>query len=240
MTFKDIFYSLLIPHICAGFYIQTPKQQPQSSRKKIINHIIYALVTLIIPKVISANIEWRYLLAIIIFHSLISVFISLAQNLTKITQKQVFITEHFLHMLTLVFISYRMIQSNKTYQYITLFIHAENITEIPTSTIISFITKLLLIHKPANLLIVNLMRDYKPAESIETESNVQSGRMIGTMERMIMLYFLSIDQYSSVGLVLTAKSIARYNKISESKEFAEYYLSGTLLSTICVLTVSLI
>ena len=133
-----------------------------------------------------------------------------------------------------------MIQSNKTYQYITLFIHAENITEIPTSTIISFITKLLLIHKPANLLIVNLMRDYKPAESIETESNVQSGRMIGTMERMIMLYFLSIDQYSSVGLVLTAKSIARYNKISESKEFAEYYLSGTLLSTICVLTVSLI
>ena len=140
MTFKDIFYSLLIPHICAGFYIQTPKQQPQSSRNKIINHIIYALVTLIIPKVISANIEWRYLLAIIIFHSLISVFISLAQNLTKITQKQVFITEHFLHMLTLVFISYRMIQSNKTYQYITLFIHAENITEIPTSTIISFIT----------------------------------------------------------------------------------------------------
>ena len=51
---------------------------------------------------------------------------------------------------------------------------------------------------------------------------------------------LSIKQYSSVGLVLTAKSIARYNKIAEDQKFAEYYLLGTLLSTICVLVVSLI
>ena len=55
-----------------------------------------------------------------------------------------------------------------------------------------------------------------------------------------MLFFLLIKQYSSVGLVLTAKSIARYNKISEDKEFAEYYLLGTLLSTICVLMISII
>lgn len=64
--------------------------------------------------------------------------------------------------------------------------------------------------------------------------------MIGTIERIIMLFFLLIKQYSSVGLVLTAKSIARYNKISEDKEFAEYYLLGTLLSTICVLLISMI
>lgn len=55
-----------------------------------------------------------------------------------------------------------------------------------------------------------------------------------------MLFFLSIQQYSSVGFILTAKSIARYNKISEDQAFAEYYLLGTLLSTICVLGVSLI
>lgn len=41
-----------------------------------------------------------------------------------------------------------------------------------------------------------------------------------------MLFFLLIKQYSSVELVLTTKSIARYNKISEDKEFAEYYLLG--------------
>ena len=34
-----------------------------------------------------------------------------------------------------------------------------------------------------------------------------------------------------IGLVLTAKSIARYDRISKDKDFAEYYLLGTLLST---------
>lgn len=62
--------------------------------------------------------------------------------------------------------------------------------------------------------------------------------MIGTVERIIMLFFLLMKQYSSVGLVLTAKSIARYNKISEDQEFAEYYLLG--ISTICVLMISII
>ena len=51
-------------------------------------------------------------------------------------------------------------------------------------------------------------------------------KLIVTIERIIMLFFLLIKQYSSVELVLTTKSIARYNKISEDKEFAEYYLLG--------------
>ena len=47
-------------------------------------------------------------------------------------------------------------------------------------------------------------------------------------------------QYSAVGLVLTAKSIARYDRISKDQSFAEYYLLGTLLSTICSAAVTLL
>ena len=54
-----------------------------------------------------------------------------------------------------------------------------------------------------------------------------------------MLIFLFIKQYSAVGLVLTAKSIARYDKISKDKDFAEYYLLGTLISTLVSIIVSL-
>lgn len=88
---------------------------------------------------------------------------------------------------------------------------------------------------------MNILQPYKPiAKEKNSENTKKAGRMIGTIERIIMLFFLLIRQYSSVGLVLTAKSIARYNKISEDKEFAEYYLLGTLLSTICVLMISII
>lgn len=50
----------------------------------------------------------------------------------------------------------------------------------------------------------------------------------------------ALPDYSAVGLVLTAKSIARYDRISKEQEFAEYYLLGTLLSTIYAITVSLV
>ena len=84
---------------------------------------------------------------------------------------------------------------------------------------------------------------YKPENKEEdTKKDNNAGRFIGTIERIIMLIFLSIGQYSAIGLVLTAKSIARYDRISKEKDFAEYYLLGTLISTvtaiICVYIIS--
>ena len=55
-----------------------------------------------------------------------------------------------------------------------------------------------------------------------------------------MLIFLSLGQYSALGLVLTAKSIARYDKITKDPDFAEYYLLGTLMSVIVTFPVSLL
>ena len=104
---------------------------------------------------------------------------------------------------------------------------------------------LLFIHKPANILIANILSGYKPdrkddpdgGKTVREDRN--AGRMIGTLERIIMVIFISIGQYSAVGLVLTAKSIARYDRISKDQAFAEYYLLGTLLSTICAVIAAL-
>lgn len=63
----------------------------------------------------------------------------------------------------------------------------------------------------------------------------KAGGFIGFLERFIILIFLAINQYSAIGLVLTAKSIARYDKISKDQVFAEYYLLGTLLSALIVI-----
>jgi hypothetical protein len=60
------------------------------------------------------------------------------------------------------------------------------------------------------------------------------------LERLIIVIFLSINQYSAIGLVLTAKSIARYDRISKDQAFAEYYLLGTLLSSIMVIVTYLL
>lgn len=95
---------------------------------------------------------------------------------------------------------------------------------------------ILFIHTPTNIFIQNFLDDYKPKgdEAIIKADN-KAGRKIGTIERLIMLIFLSMNQYAAIGFVLTAKSIARYDKITKDEKFAEYYLLGTLASTLCVI-----
>ncbi|HLR21754.1 MAG TPA: hypothetical protein VK087_07095 [Tissierellaceae bacterium] len=44
-------------------------------------------------------------------------------------------------------------------------------------------------------------------------------------------------QYNAIGLVFTAKSITRFERISKEPSFAEYYLIGSLYSIICVLVI---
>ena len=56
-------------------------------------------------------------------------------------------------------------------------------------------------------------------------------------EKVESFHAIELADLVTVGLVFTAKSIARYNKISESQSFAEYYLIGSLFSMISVLIV---
>lgn len=92
---------------------------------------------------------------------------------------------------------------------------------------------LLISIKPANITIKQLVAKYKPYNMKKASDNqIKAGALIGTLERIIILLLISVGQYSAIGLVLTAKSVARYNKISDDKEFAEYYLIGSLLSTL--------
>lgn len=246
-SYKEILMILLFAHILSDFYFQTESMAKKKERyfKYIIIHsIVYGLITLIAVKLICINFENKYLWIIVISHFIIdAIKFSLKKNkVIKKYQKYIFIIDQVIHIAILMIVSYFMIKSDNSYRYNLMIQDILNIMGISIESIIIFLVQLLLVHKPANIFIVNIMQTYKPIdkENDNSESIKKAGRVIGTLERIIMLFFLLIKQYSSVGLVLTAKSIARYNKISENKEFAEYYLLGTLLSTICVLVISII
>lgn len=101
-------------------------------------------------------------------------------------------------------------------------------------------TALLLVHRPVNLAIAQLLLPYRQEEE-DTAAKAKdrnAGRMIGTLERLIILILIALEQYAAIGLVLTAKSIARYDKITKEPAFSEYYLLGTLLSTLAAMIVS--
>ena len=59
-----------------------------------------------------------------------------------------------------------------------------------------------------------------------------AGKVIGWLERLLVLTFVLIGYYNGIGFVLAAKSLLRYGEVktAEDHEFAEYVIVGTLLS----------
>ncbi|MGH7482064.1 MAG: DUF3307 domain-containing protein [Longimicrobiales bacterium] len=66
-----------------------------------------------------------------------------------------------------------------------------------------------------------------------------SGRLIGILERTTTVVLIVLDQWAAIGLLLTAKSIARFEELKE-RDFAEYYLVGTLTSLLVAIVVGLL
>jgi hypothetical protein len=77
----------------------------------------------------------------------------------------------------------------------------------------------------------SLIRDL-PRMADETSEHLQNaGMYIGWLERILILTAVIMRSPATIGLVLTAKSIVRYQEM-KSGRFAEYFLHGTLLSIV--------
>ena len=74
-----------------------------------------------------------------------------------------------------------------------------------------------------------------PEIEIDDATIEGAGATIGILERLITGLLLVSQNYAALGLVFTAKSVARYDKISKNSAFAEYYLIGSLFSLLAVL-----
>jgi len=65
------------------------------------------------------------------------------------------------------------------------------------------------------------------------------GRVIGFLERALIYFFMISGQYAAIGFILTAKGITRFKEL-DRRDFAEYFLIGTLLSAILAGAIALL
>jgi len=68
----------------------------------------------------------------------------------------------------------------------------------------------------------------------EITNTVMTGRMIGILERALVFIFVIANNLSGIPFILTAKSLARFKQLND-RDFAEYYLIGTLFSVLIAL-----
>ena len=67
------------------------------------------------------------------------------------------------------------------------------------------------------------------APSSMPASAARVGATIGVLERLLILAFVLTNAPAAIGLVIAAKTLARFKQLDD-RQFAEYYLLGTLAS----------
>ncbi|WP_062381698.1 hypothetical protein [Pseudomonas abietaniphila] len=88
-----------------------------------------------------------------------------------------------------------------------------------------------LVLRPASALIGAVLTPW--LASVSSEGSLKSaGKLIGYLERVLILTFVLLQQWEGIGFLLTAKSILRFNdlKSAEQRSLSEYVLLGTLVS----------
>ena len=71
------------------------------------------------------------------------------------------------------------------------------------------------------------------------EKEYNAGRVIGMLERILILFFVVINQFAAISVIIAAKGFTRFKEL-DKKEFAEYVLVGTLLSSLFAIGISLL
>lgn len=228
-----------ISHLLGDFYFQTEKMAEAKDKtyRGVVLHCAeyYVAALLVVLPVFSFSMVAAITLASFIHFAIDSVkYLLLARKRIK-KNGRMFVVDQCIHALSIFILAYFMNDGGCSIGHIAIVNRILVVYGCEPEMLAKWLFVILLLHKPANILIQNLLGAYKPkAEDGIIRADNRIGRRIGTMERLIMLAFLSVNQYTAMGFVLTAKSIARYDKIAKDEKFAEYYLLGTLVSVLCV------
>ncbi len=248
--FNEFMVVLLIGHLLGDFYFQTNQiaNGKETSLPSLCLHCLYYWIAMLLTCV--PVFSWKIILGATVasgIHLFIDItkYVYVSSTREKATLDEangtVYLLDQFAHLSCLGILAFWAVKSGTEIHTLNSIEEFFTIIGVPKFLFATWFLSFLTIGKPANITIQKLMQAYKPTRTDSQEkSDKKAGRFIGTVERSTMLILLAVGQYSAIGLVLTAKSIARYDKIAHESEFAEYYLLGTLLSTLLVILASFI
>ena len=107
--------------------------------------------------------------------------------------------------------------------------------------ILTFILAYIFVIWPAGYLIAKITKPWQ--EQIEGNKGLKdAGRWIGMIERILILTFVLINQFTGIGFLIAAKSILRFSDIKnpDDRKEAEYILLGTMVSFIVAIFAGLL
>ncbi|MEP1554851.1 DUF3307 domain-containing protein [Paraglaciecola sp.] len=237
MSEISILVALVLAHILGDFYLQPSKWVTERN----INHhkssalykhiLVHGVLSLGVFTLLS-HYGWVssliYCAVIIVSHFTIDMIKSYAPKTTLS-----FLIDQGAHILILVLIW--SFATAKLDDIATLY---KNITYKHLALVIGY----LIILKPTSIVITMVLAPWtkelndkasQTAQSASNKSSLESaGKMIGYLERLLILTFIVLNQFAAIGFLLATKSVFRFGDLtnSQGKKLTEYVMLGTLTS----------
>ncbi|MGB5204000.1 MAG: DUF3307 domain-containing protein [Eudoraea sp.] len=216
-----LFTKLFLAHIIGDFLLQPKRWVIQKESKKVASGFLYLhiLIHFLVIILLLWNIDyWKMALFIALSHYIIDLLKIYVTPLFK-NKRIPFFIDQFLHIAVLYICAY---YGNLLGHTITLI---EQI-DWPLLTAIVFVTY------PAAIIMSILLEGMSNQINLDHKSLPSAGKYIGIIERLFVLIFIIMGRWEAIGLLITAKSVFRFNDLKESnsRKLTEYILIGTLLS----------
>jgi hypothetical protein len=234
LTLADttLFLRLLLAHLIADFLLQRKAWIGQRAVKRWKAPTLYLHVFIVGLL--------TYLFSGYYFNYLIPVLVMITHLLTDIAKSytgnslRYFVLDQLVHLFILVGAWYLYLQPEIDYALL--------IESIGTNArLLIIITAYFFVIWPAGFLIAKITEEWQK-EIDNSKGLADAGRWIGMLERILILTFVLIDQFTGIGFLIAAKSILRFGDIKnkENRKEAEYILLGTMISFIIAIAIGII
>ena len=216
-----IFTKLLLAHLLGDFVLQPTRWVVHKEANKISSPYIYlhVLIHFSLVMLIFWDLNaWKIALIIGLSHYVI--------DLSKLyigpkfkNQSIPFFLDQGLHILVIYCCTYYPNLKSTTLEIFNDF-------NWPLITAFVFVTY------PAAIIMSKLLQRMSDQIELDHKSLQNAGKYIGVLERLFVLVFILLGRWEAIGLLITAKSVFRFNDLKErnNRKLTEYILIGTLIS----------
>ncbi|AWX43915.1 hypothetical protein HME9304_00913 [Flagellimonas maritima] len=216
---------LILAHFLGDFVFQPKHWVDDKLEKKAKSKYLYWHMAIHLTALILL-LQFQYLgqiLIIIISHYLIDLA-KLAFTNAK-NYRWLFVLDQLLHLLVIAILVYWV--SPYTIELETL-INKENLLLVTFLVFVTYVSGIVM-----RMLLAPYINEIANEEINEEGGSLKNaGTYIGILERLFVFGFILLNQWASIGLLITAKSVFRFGDLNKGKnrKLTEYVLIGTLLS----------
>jgi len=216
-----LFTKLFLAHLIADFVLQpkkwvTHKETHKEASKYLYIHVVlHFAITMLLLWDLS---YWKIALVILVSHYVIDLIKLYTSPFFK-TKSIPFFIDQVLHILVLYCCAY----FGGLWQHTVVIFEQLDWALVTAVVFVSF---------PAAIIMAKLLEQMSSQLEMDHKSLPNAGQYIGIIERLFVLLFIILDHWEAIGLLITAKSVFRFNDLKESnsRKLTEYILIGTLIS----------